>query len=229
MSFMIPEKKTKPGRSVSKYKIRVAIADDHLIILEGLTALFRVNSKFELVYTTTNGQALLSRNKELKVDVLILDLDLPVISGHEAFEVLRKESPELKIVILSGSYEKKLIIDYYKKGAAAFLPKGCDTEQLFKAIEEVYEHGRYLQRDVADMLIEAAWGSEPEEQVNFTERELQIIRLICEDKSSKEIAGALLLNVRTVEHDRSVILGKIKAKSVSAIIKYAIKYKLVDL
>lgn len=207
--------------------ISVAIADDHLIVLEGLVAMININTTHHIVFTATDGQELLTKIKNSVPDVLILDLDLPVLSGFEVYERLRADYPDLKIIILTGYSEKELVVDYFKKGVNAFLQKGCSSDDLLLALEKVHRHGRYLNKLVEDLLIEAAWDKRPEEKIVFTERELAVIKLICEDKSSKEIAQTLMLNVRTVEHDRRVILTKIKARSVSAIVRYAIKHKLV--
>ncbi|PBQ32476.1 hypothetical protein CNR22_12070 [Sphingobacteriaceae bacterium] len=210
-----------------KKQIRIGIADDHKIVIDGLVAILSTYENMKVVFTASNGQELLKKMTSNKVDVILLDLDMPVVSGHEAFTTLKRDYPELKIIILSSNYNFENVAAYFKKGTNAFLPKDCDSAKLVQAITDVYFKGKYADADVADMLVQAASRKPVESE--FSERELKIIRLICEDKTTKEIADTLSLSVRTVEYDRSLILARIDGKSVASIIKYAIQNKIVEM
>ena len=213
-----------------KKQIRIGIAEDHDIVIEGLVSLFENYEDIKVVFTANNGEELLKKIKAIKTDIILLDLEMPIMSGKEAFEIIKREYPDLKIIIISGEYRKSYIVEYIKKGVNAFLPKNCEINKIIEAIVSVNEKGTYYNAEVTDMLVKALSEKDSHsKKVEFSEKELAIIKLICADKSSKEIAQALSLSTRTVEWHRSVILTKIDAKSVSAIVKYAIRHKIVEL
>lgn len=213
-----------------KQEIRIGIAEDQDIVLEGLVSLLNPYKDIKVVFQANNGEELLRKIELVKVDVILLDLEMPVISGKEAFDIIKKTHPNLKILILSGTYSKSYVVEYIKRGANAFLPKSCGIKRLIEAITSVYFNGTFYDTEVTQMIVKAlSEGKQKKLEVEFSEKELSIVKLICADKSTKEIASILSMSPRTIEYHRSVIQDKIGSKSISAIVKYALKNNIVEL
>lgn len=213
--------------------IKIGIVDDHYLLREGLINLLKNYPKINVVLEAENGKALLDALNHQYVDVILLDLELPVMSGGEAFEIIKSKHPDLKVIILSSHFNASYVIEYLKKGVCAFLNKNSRTSKIVEAIFSVYETGRYIDTALSLILAKATANSlegkdrEERPDLNLSLREIEIIELICRGLQNTEVANKLCLSVRTVEWHRMHIWKKTKCKSVPELISYAIQHNLI--
>ena len=201
-------------------RTKVAIAEDHEILRQGLKALLCDQSNLEIIFDVGDGIELIEKIKENPVDVLILDLNMPKMDGEKCMPVLLELYPKLKIVILSAFSSESIMNELLKLGATCFLPKHFDFSILLDAIVSVHKNGFYSEKESEK---EKRKNLELEMNENFTPRELDILKLLCEEKTSKEIAETLFISHRTVEGHKLRIIEKTKATSTSGIIIFALR------
>lgn len=208
-------------------KINIAIADDHELVRKGLVSLLREDPQINVVFDVANGLELLEELKKHPVDVVLLDLEMPVCDGREALKIMGINYPKTNAIILSMHYSNEYIMDCMTHGAKGFLPKNSDIEKLVEAIYQVHKNGFFVDSDISKVLLDHAVNvrknqeKDPEEKL--TGREIEIIKLVCDGLLNKEIADKLFLSVRTVEAHRKNIVKKIHVSNVAGLIKFAIQ------
>jgi DNA-binding NarL/FixJ family response regulator len=196
-------------------KIRIAIADDHDLLRQGLKSV--LNDKFEVVFDVPNGLELLRKLEVYTIDILLLDLEMPVMDGFETLTLLRKSHPEIKCLMLSYFNETDFIVRSIQLNAKGFLPKNATVEQLEKAIMCVSEKGYYFDDALKHII--------PKKEKNnflFTNKETAVIRMACSGKTNKEIAESLGISIKTVENHRSSIFEKAEIKNIAQLVLFAI-------
>lgn len=203
-----------------KEEIRVAIAEDHIILRQGLVELLKYETGLKLVFEAENGTEVLEKMRENPIDVLILDLRMPIMDGETCLPLALELNPELKVVILSMYFTAPFISQLIKLGASAYLPKNIDFDSLKDAIVSVHQNGYYINEEIEKLL--AAYKQDSFSAL-LSERELEIIHLVCKEKTSKEIAAELCLSHRTVEGHKARLIEKINAKNTAGIVLYAIR------
>lgn len=208
--------------------INVVIADDHEIFRDGFRAMLKKYPEIKLVGEAEDGKELLAVCEKLKPDVIFTDIKMPVMDGIEATMLLQKNNPQSNIVALSMFDEDNLIIDMLEAGAKGYMLKNAHKDEIIEAIHHVSKGDTYYCKHTSEKLIKLISKSSfnpykktPKPQ--FTEREIQIIKLICEQYANKEIAAMLELSVRTIEGHREKIQEKIKARNTAGIVIFAIK------
>ncbi|GAB4093293.1 response regulator [Flaviaesturariibacter terrae] len=209
--------------------IRLLIADDHEIFRDGFRVLIRKNPAIELVGEAADGESLLGMAGLLLPDVVITDIRMPGLDGIAVTRALQREHPDLPVIGLSTYDEEQVIVDMLEAGARGYLLKNASKEEIFTAVESVYRGEVYFCSSTSPRLAELIAKSSynpfrrrPSTELN--ERELEIIRLVCQEFSSKEIALQLHNSVRTVESYRDRVLAKIGARNVAGLVVYAIKH-----
>ncbi len=214
-----------------KHKITIAIAEDHDLVRDGLLSMLKDYSSIKVSFAVSNGLELMNKLRNKDVDVVLLDIEMPVMSGREALMEIKRIHPEVKVIIVSSFYQEPFIVEFIKLGANAFLPKNTKIDKLIEVIETVNSSGAYFDSEVSLMLAKELSGTnnklQSDEKVEFTEREIQVIQLLCKNKTSKEIANELHVSPRTIEWYRSKIMRKLDAKNVTSIILYAVENKLI--
>lgn len=215
---------------MSKY-INIGIADDHLLLRQGLVSLLKEYSDLRVTVDVNNGRELMDALKTSKPDIILLDIEMPVMNGREALEKITLKYPDIKIIIMSMHFNDAYIIEFIKNGACAFLPKNCDVDKILDAILSVYELGYYYDHRVslamANLLKTAPFDISHMKDAEFTKREMDILKLICLKKSNTQIANALNLSTRTVEGHRYRISKKTNTNSTLELIEYAVEHKLI--
>lgn len=204
--------------------IRVLIADDQQVFRMGLSALLKEMKGIELVDEASNGAVLLEKALALHPDVIITDIKMPVLDGISATKELNKQLPNSKVIALSAYVKDDLILHMLESGAIGYLVKTADAYEIKEAIETVNQHKPYFCKEITQRLTEIVarnYKLPEKSSATFTERELEIIRLICKEFTSKEIASQLFLSKRTVEGHRTRILEKMNVKSIAGLITYA--------
>lgn len=216
-------------------KIKVHIADDHQILIDGIEAVLKNEDNIEVVGHSLNGQDLIDWLETNKADVLVLDINMPKIDGLEVLRHLFKNEIEQPTIVLSSYDDVKLVKEVLKIGAQGFLAKKCAGENIVEAINSVYNGDQYFSKDVQKDLVASAVGRTVKRKVHqdgvfissLTERELQVLRLISIELSTKEIAKRLAISTSTVDTYRKNLLFKTKAKNSVGLAMYAVRNKLL--
>ena len=219
--------------------IRVFIADDHQVLIDGLTSLLNKHNEFQVVGFSNNGFSLSDKVIKSNADILILDINMPHIDGLMALKELAIQKEQMpKILILSSHQDMKVIKESMKLGAKGYLTKDLAAENIIEAIKEINSGGEYLSSEIREKIYHNFTQQHThslQEPTNaneypismLTEREIDIMRLITLEYSNKEIADELNISIFTVETHRKNILKKIQARNTVGIIKYAIKNQLI--
>jgi len=214
-----------------KRKIRLALADDHLLFRQGLIALLSDYEELKVVTEVANGLELVKSLKDKPVDVAIVDYEMPEMDGLETTRQIRLKYPDVKIISLTMHNNEELIIQLLDKGSNGFLLKDFDSEKVVDAIYAVIENGYYFNDHISkDMLHYMMKNKHLKPRFGIsalTDKEIQIIKLICQEKTNKEISEILNLSPRTVEGSRAKIIAKINVKNTAGIVLYAIKNNIV--
>ena len=208
--------------------IKVIIADDHEIFRDGFRVMLKKQPSIELIGQAANGQELLDQVRSLKPDVVVTDIKMPVMDGIEATRNLIKENADLGVIALSMFDEENLIMDMLDAGAKGYLLKNAHKNEIFEAIRSVNNNDIYYcnhtSAKLISMLAKSHYNKQKKEvKIEFTNKEIEIIKMICEEKLTKEIAQQLFLSVRTVEKYRERIQEKIDAKNMVGVVLYAVR------
>ena len=212
---------------MSRY--RIILADDHVLLRTGLKSILEKMAGLEVVGEAGDGIELLNLLRKLKADMIILDISMPNLRGIEAVHEIKAIHPGLKILILTMHKDKEYLHQAISAGADGYLLKEDADTELFSAIETVREGKIYVSPHLSNGLVDE-WAkmrrgeSKPvSDRVRLTTREKEILKLIAEGKSSKEIAALLCISVRTVEHHRANIMKKLNMKKTAELVKYAME------
>lgn len=208
--------------------IRVAIADDHHIFRDGLAFLLNKEPLVELVGEAPDGRRLVQIVRDLNPDIILTDLRMPEMDGIAAIKSIIGKNKDAKIIALSTFDSDTMVIEALEAGAMGYIVKNADRGEIMEAIRMVYTGSPYYCKTTSNRLIRLIAKSEfnPYKKTGvklFSDKEKEVIRMICEEKTSKEIAEKLFLSVRTVEGQRVKILEKMNVKTTAGIAIYAIK------
>lgn len=215
-------------------KIRIGLVDDESIFLEGLSLLLNSSEKLEVVLSATDGNNFIDSLGQMSPgtapDVVLVDIQMKPIDGFELVQILKKQFPGLGIIILSSHYKNAMFGHMIKLGVSAFLPKNAKRDLLIEAIEKVKKTGVFFSEQDHKMLSNFVRTKSPKRYFNsnefLTEREKEVLRLICSERTNQEIADALFLSKRTVESHRQSILDKIGAKNTAGLVIYALSNEI---
>jgi two-component system response regulator NreC len=212
--------------------IRLVIADDHEIFRDGLALMLSKQQDIELIGQAGNGRELISLVNELHPDVVMTDVKMPVMDGIEATRTLLSDNPDLNIIALSMFDEENLIVDMLEAGAKGYLLKNADKQEILDAIHSAYQGKPYYCHHTTSKLASLISKSKfnpykKKDPLVFTEREKEIIRLICQQQTAQEIADKVFLSKRTVEGHRTRILEKMNVKNTAGVVIFALRHRLV--
>jgi len=213
-------------------EIRVLLADDHNIFREGLRSLLERHG-MRVVAEAEDGRRALTLAKQHSLDVVIIDIGMPVLSGIEATRQILSVSPKVKVIALSMHADRHYVMGMLKAGASGYLLKDCVCDELTQAIHEVLEGRIFLSPKLSDTILKDYIKSTPEEDISvfsrLTQRELEVLQLFTEGKTTAEIASKLCLSVKTVETHRQKVMEKTDMHSIAELTKYAIREGLTSL
>lgn len=208
--------------------IKVLVADDHEIVRQGLKTIISEHSDLSIAGEAENGNQVLKILKKTKVDVVLLDFDMPEKNGLDTLIELKALYPKLPVMILSIFPEDHYGTRFLKAGASGYLQKSSATDQLIDAIRKVFNGGKYISSALTDRLVtNLNRDHERPLHESLTDREFQVFCLLATGKKLKEIADELCLSINTISTYRSRILQKMDMSSNADVIRYAIKNKLV--
>lgn len=216
-------------------QIKIALADDQLLFRKGLASLLKSFQGVQLLFEANNGQALLDEIAETNIlpDIVIMDLNMPVLNGIETTQKIKQLYPNIRIMILSVHNEEKFIIRMLELGVNGYLFKESEPSEVEKAIHAVMDNDFYMNEQTVKAMRNSL--SHKKEKVSLddpltlTSREKEILDLLCREFTAPEIAEKLSISVRTVEGHRNNLMQKIGAKNVVGLVVYAMKHNHTDL
>ena len=211
--------------------IRVLIVDDHAILRDGIRSLLERQEGINVVGEAGNGQEGLARVAELRPDIVLMDIAMPIMDGLEATRQIKESYPDIKVLILTQHDSQEFVGPLLQAGASGYVLKRSGGREVVTAIRQVCEQGAFLQPDVARQVVNYAQASEKDGQQgipHLTEREEQVLKLTVEGKSNKEIANMLVISPKTVSVHRSNIMAKLGVRSSVELVRYVMEHKLID-
>jgi DNA-binding NarL/FixJ family response regulator len=208
-------------------KLRVFVADDHAVLRDGLKALVNAQADMEIIGEADNGRTTYERAKELLPDIVLMDISMPELSGVQATELLRRECPDIKILILTAYKDKGYLDRLLNVGASGFILKLSAAEELIGAIRLVAGGKVYLDPQMADRITDGYVRSQflkgEVRQRELTAREEEVLRLIAHGYSNKEISSQLKIAVKTVESHKANLMQKLELRNRTEIVRYAVR------
>lgn len=206
--------------------IRLALADDQLLFRKGMAMILRDMAGVRVVLECANGEELLTALKTAKVDIVLLDLEMPVLDGTATMRRIKQEFPAVKVIVLSSHDEDTYITSLMELGANGYMLKSAEPDEIDLAIRSVAQNGFYLNDAVNKVLLHGlVKGRKVRPTFNevdpLSERELEVLRAICQERTTPEIAAALFVSPRTVEFHRNNLLLKTGARNIAGLVVYA--------
>ncbi len=212
--------------------IRVILADDHAIIRDGLRSLL-TQQKAEVVAEASNGRMAVEMTRQHRPDLVILDVSMPDLNGIEAARQIRADVPSVRIVALSMHSDRRFVAEMLRAGANGYLLKDCAFDELSKAIETILTGQIYLSSRITGVLVEdymtRLTSDTPHMASDISAREREVLQLLAEGKTTKQVALKLHLSPKTVETHRHNIMRKLKIDNIAELTKYAIREGLTDI
>jgi two-component system response regulator NreC len=214
-------------------KIRIVVADDHAIVRDGICALLSRAGDMEVVGEAGNGIEATELVKQLNPDVILMDIAMPVLSGLEATRRICKEMPETRVLALTQYDDKEYVFPLIQAGALGFVSKTSASSELTSAIRYVHRGESYLSPSVAKLMVEdyqhgAAMQAESDPYEQLTDRERDVLKLVAEGYTTREIANILVISPKTVEGHKSSLMAKLNVHNRIELVKYALRRGLID-
>jgi DNA-binding NarL/FixJ family response regulator len=214
--------------------IRVLIADDHKIMLAGLRSILEKQTDFEVVGEADNGRKAVQMAQEKKPDVVVMDVSMPDLNGIEATKQIIESLPETRVIALSMHSDKRFVMGMLRAGASGYLLKDCASQELANAIVQVARGKKYLSPEITGVVINDFLLGDSSEDVaiaasQLSPREREVLQLIAEGWSTKQIASHLYVSIKTIETHRRQIMKKLDLHSIADLTKYAIREGLTSI
>lgn len=236
--FPNPRSQTTDPRKAEEYSqpvritIRILVADDHEYVRRGLRELIKTEPGYEICAEAANGQEAVEKTQSLKPDVVVLDVSMPGLNGIEATRQIMKEVPETEVLVLTVYESEQMISELLSAGARGYLLKSDAARDLLVAIESLHQRRPFFTSKVARMVLrgylQGAASSNPALSSCLTTRERQIVQLLAEGKSNKDVAVIQGITVKTAETHRANLMRKLELHSVSDLVHYAVRNQIVE-
>ncbi len=214
-------------------KIRILLADDHTLVRSGLRALLETEPSLSVIGEAEDGRAAVTLACQLKPDIVLMDIAMPLLNGLEATRQLRQQCPDVRVLVLSMYDNEEYIRQALEAGAMGYLLKDATTSELIGAIHSVYRGEAVLSPAITRLVIEdyLRWGGmRPQEEVDsLSPREREILQLIAEGYTNKQIAEILSISIKTVQAHRNNLMQKLDLHDRGELIKYAIQKKIIEI
>jgi DNA-binding NarL/FixJ family response regulator len=211
--------------------IRLIIADDHQIFVDGLKALLGEEKNLTIVGEAANGHQVLAILADTPADVVLMDINMPGMDGLETTRIIREKYPEVKVLALSMHDSSQYITDLLQAGAAGYVLKNTGKAELLEAIESIHSGIAYYSPSVTATIMQTVRNAKKEsasDEIQLSKREIDVIRLIAEEHTTQEIADKLFISQHTVETHRKNLLSKLNVRNTAGLVKYALQKGLVS-
>jgi DNA-binding NarL/FixJ family response regulator len=223
---------TRMKKPDSEGVIKVAIADDHALFRAGVRTALSAKKDVELIAEADNGMQLLNLLRHIEPDVILLDIQMPIMDGIQTLPEIRKLRPEAKVIILSMHNDHSMISKLMEIGANSYLTKNSDSEMIYQAIKTCYDQEFFFNELTNKALLTGLRTKRTDlngpQDVNLSDKEVRVLKLMCEEKTTKEIADIVEISPRTVEAIRDKLKTKTGAKSMAGLVMYAVKNGIID-
>jgi len=213
--------------------VRVLVADDHEAVLEGVRALLEREAGLEVCGVASNGRDAVTYATKMKPDVVVLDMTMPDLDGISAIRQIKRALPETEVVVYSAHSSEEAIEEAFDAGAKSYIGKAGTSRDLIDAIRSVAEHKPFLTPEISQILFGKFLGADGPKKAGTSEqkltpREREVVRLLAQSSSNKEIAAALGISVRTAETHRATLMRKLGIKSLAGLVRYAIRNNIIE-
>ncbi len=210
--------------------MNILIADDHAIVRQGLKALIEKEPGMEVIGEVENGEQAVALAKELTPDIVIMDMTMPLLNGIEATKYILRENPNVRIIALSMHSNSHIVRKALKAGAMAYLLKSCLFDELSRALQAVAADTRYLSPQIEKLVVQSDLSSLKDEvpHIDLTPRERQILQLLVEGRSVKEIGAHLSISPKTVDATRRRMMNKLDISNLADLVRYAVREGLTS-
>lgn len=210
--------------------VRIILADDHNLVRNGIKAILEKQDIFQIVVEVSNGSDLLKIINDVDADLILMDINMPQLNGITATTMIREKDKLIKIAALSMYSDSSYVKNMFKNGADGYILKSDSPDELIFAIKSIMEGNKYISKDIRDKIFfDYIQNDSYDEKIELTVKEKLVIKYVCDGYSSKEIASLMNYSVKTIEMYRSEIMKKIKAKSISDLVIYGIKEKIITI
>lgn len=214
----------------ASYPQKILIVDDHQMFIDGIKSLLRKQEIFTVVAEALNGAEALKIIEKQKIDIVISDISMPVMTGIELTKVIKEKYPEIKVIIVSMHNDHSIVSEILMAEAEGYILKNTGKKELFEALTKVADHGTYYSSEVLSVMMKSVKSEKKqmESAVVLTDREVEVLKLIVAEYSSEQIAEKLFISKRTVDTHRINILAKTNSKTLVGLIKYAVRLNIID-
>ena len=210
-------------------KCRLVIADDHTIVRQGIRSLLEAREDFVVLGEASTGREAIRKVEELQPDIVIMDISMPNLNGLEATRQIKKRFPDCKILVLTMYEDKESIRRMLQCGASGYVVKKSAVSQLFDAIEAVINGGAFFSPTISKIVLEDYIKELDSSDRILSSREIEVLQLVAEGRTNREIADLLHLSVKTVEGHKDNIKKKLNIRDTAGMVKYAIKERIIRL
>jgi len=212
---------------------RILIADDHEVVREGMRALIEHEEGWEVCGIATNGQQAVETAKRLKPEVVVLDMAMPELDGLEALRQIKRALPNTEVVVFSAHHSEDVIEQLFDAGAKSYIQKSDASRYLVTAIKSLAEHRPFFTPEISQILFAKFFSAgarkkQSGSEHSLTTREREIVRLLAEGHSNKEVASSLGISIRTTETHRATLMRKLELESLAALVRYAIRNNIIE-
>ena len=219
-------------KNIDERPIKVAIADDHALFRAGVKTALSSKKDIELIAEADNGMQLIHLLRHIEPDVILLDIQMPIMDGIQTLPEIRKLRPDAKVIILSMHNDHSMISKLMEIGANSYLTKNSDSETIYQAIRTCYDQEFFFNELTNKALLTGLRTKRTDgvhhQEADLSEKETRVLKLMCEEKTTKEIADIVEISPRTVEAIRDKLKTKSGAKSMAGVVMYAVKNGIID-
>lgn len=210
-------------------EIKIVIADDHQMFIDGVRSLLSKEKKLNFIFEASNAEDALSFIRKNEIDLLITDISMPGMSGTELTKIIKQEFPQIKVLVLSMFNDPAIVNEILQSEAEGYILKNTGKQELLSAISKIMDDGTYYSNEVMSLMLNQKRKSDTQTQnkEQLTERETEILKLVCEEYTTAGIAEKLFISPRTVDTHRKNILEKTQSRTIVGLIKYAFENNII--
>lgn len=212
-----------------KEKLKIAIVDDHEMFRSGVKMILSQKEEWEVVIEAVNGKDFLKKLEFIVPDVILMDISMPELNGYDTTVSALKKYPDLKIIILTMFSEEQYYFKMIEAGVKGFIQKATGVDELFHSIKEVAKGNNYFAQDLLKSIVFKIKNKDTDDKIQLTDREKEVLHLICNGYTNKEISEKICLGVKSIEKYRNNLIQKTGANNSAHLVMFAIKNQLINL